>query len=46
VLTARKLGLIPSAGQVIQALIDIGFRIDEGIIKEALAQTVGEKWPP
>ena len=46
VLSAKQRGLIPSASQVVQALVDVGFRIDDRIIKEALAQTVGEQWPP
>ena len=37
--------LIPSAGQIIQTLVDVGFRIDDRIVKEALTQTVGEQWP-
>ena len=46
VLTAKQLGLISSAAQVIQALIGIGFRLDDHTIQEALVRTVGEMWPP
>ena len=45
VLTAKQRGLVPSAGQIIRALIDFGFRIDDCIIKEALTQIVSEQWP-
>jgi predicted nucleic acid-binding protein len=45
VLLAKQRGLIPSAAQVIQALITIGFRLDDRLIQDALARTVGETWP-
>lgn len=45
VLLARQQGLIPSAVEVIQDLITNGFRLDDRIIREALARTVGETWP-
>lgn len=45
VLLAKQRGLIPSAAEVIQALLTSGFRLDDQIIQDALAQTVGETWP-
>ncbi|GAB4535646.1 MAG: hypothetical protein Kow0063_20160 [Anaerolineae bacterium] len=45
VLLARQRGLIPSAVEVIQALLTSGFRLDDRIIRDALARTVGETWP-
>lgn len=46
VLMAKLQGLIPSAGEVIQALVNAGFRLDERLIRDALAGTVDETWPP
>jgi predicted nucleic acid-binding protein len=46
VLMAKQRGLIPSAGEVIQALVNTGFRLDERVIQDALARTVDETWPP
>ena len=46
VLMAKQRGLIPSAGEVIQVLVNTGFRLDESLIRDALARTVDEKWPP
>ena len=46
VLLAKQRGLIPSAAQTIQALINVGFRLDDQVIREALAHTVGETWEP
>jgi predicted nucleic acid-binding protein len=44
VILAKQRGLIPSATDVLRSLLDIGFRLDENIIREALSRTVGEKW--
>ena len=46
VLMAKQRGLIPSAGEVLQALLNTGFRLDEGLIRDSLARTTGETWPP
>ena len=46
VLMAKLQGLIPSASEVMQALINTGFRLDERLIRDALARTVNETWPP
>jgi len=45
-LMARQRDLIPSAGEVVQALVNTGFRLDERVIRDALARTVDETWPP
>lgn len=45
VLMAKQRGLISSAAGVIQCLVDEGFRIDDRIVREALARMVGEEWP-
>jgi len=46
VLLAKQRGLIASAAELIQALVDVGFRLDEQTVRAALAHTVGETWPP
>ena len=46
VLLAQKRGLIPSATEVIRLLRATGFRLDDQIIREALARTTGEHWIP
>jgi len=45
VILAKQRGLIPSAAEVLRALLANGFRLDETILREALARTVGEPWP-
>ena len=44
VILAKQRGLIPSAADVLRSLLNIGFRLDENVIREALSRTVGEKW--
>jgi predicted nucleic acid-binding protein len=44
VLLAKKYGLIDSAAQVLYDLRGADFRLDDALIREALACTVGEKW--
>jgi predicted nucleic acid-binding protein len=44
VLLAKKCGLIDSAAEVLYDLRDADFRLDDTLIREALARTVGEKW--
>jgi predicted nucleic acid-binding protein len=44
VILAKQHGLIKSAAQVLHALQNNGFRLDDAVIREALAKTVGEKW--
>jgi predicted nucleic acid-binding protein len=44
VILARQHGLIDSAAQVLQALRGADFRLEDAIIRDALARTVGEKW--
>ena len=44
VLLAKQRGLIPSATEVIRALVNTGFHLDDRVIRLALAQTVGETW--
>jgi predicted nucleic acid-binding protein len=46
VLMAKQRGPIPSAGEVIRALVNTGFRLDERLIHEVLTRTVDEAWPP
>jgi predicted nucleic acid-binding protein len=46
VLMAKQRNLIPSAAQIIQSLVAVGFRLDDRLIQETLARTVGETWPP
>lgn len=44
VILAKQHGLIESAAQVLHALRSVDFRLDDAIIRETLARTVGEKW--
>lgn len=44
VLLAKQYGLIASAAQVLRDLRGAGFRLDEAVIRDALARTVGETW--
>jgi len=44
-LLARRRGLIPSAAELLRMLRNAGFHLDDTIIRHALAQTTGEKWP-
>jgi len=44
VILAKQHGLIESAAAVLQALRGVDFRLDDTIIRDALARTVGEKW--
>ena len=46
ILQAKKLGLIPSASQLLQQVIDNDFRISERMLRELLPQAVNEIWPP
>jgi predicted nucleic acid-binding protein len=46
VLLARQRDVIASAAEVLQLLVASGFRLDDRIIREALARTVEEPWPP
>ena len=45
VLRAHRQGRIQSAVAVIRALRDAGLRLDDDLIREALARTTGETWP-
>lgn len=46
VILAKQHGLIKSATQVLRALRSAGFRLDDAVICDALARTVGEQWQP
>ena len=45
VLRAHRVGRIQSAATVIRALPDAGLRLEDALIREALARTSGESWP-
>lgn len=45
VLRAQRMGHIRTAVEVIRALRDVGLRLDDALIREALAKTTGESWP-
>jgi predicted nucleic acid-binding protein len=45
VLRAKRLGLIPSAVQVLEALLAAGFRLDHKTVRLALDRATGERWP-
>ena len=44
ILRAKRQGRIPSAAAVLRALLAQGFYLDDKVISEALANTVGETW--
>jgi predicted nucleic acid-binding protein len=44
VILAKQHGLIESAAQVLHALRGADFRLDDALIRDVLARTVGEKW--
>lgn len=44
IILARQRGLISSARDVLRSLLNIGFRLDENVIRDALSRTVGERW--
>jgi len=44
VILAKQYGLIESAAQVLRALQNNEFRLDDTVIREALSKTVGEIW--
>jgi predicted nucleic acid-binding protein len=44
IILAKQHRLILSAADVLRSLLEIGFHLDERIIREALSRTVGEKW--
>lgn len=43
VILAKQRALIPSAADVLRSLLGSGFRPDEGVIREGLSRTVGER---
>jgi len=44
IILAKQHGLIESASQVLHALRAVNFRLEDSIISDALARTVGETW--
>jgi predicted nucleic acid-binding protein len=44
IILAEQHGAITSAVDVLRALVETGFRLDDRVIREALARTVGEEW--
>ncbi|MEE8587326.1 MAG: DUF3368 domain-containing protein [Acidobacteriota bacterium] len=46
VLLARQEGRIASASQTLRTLRQAGFYLDDNLLREALARTVGESWEP
>ena len=44
VILAEQRGLTTSAAEVTRALLEGGFRIDEGIVRDALLRTVSEEY--
>jgi predicted nucleic acid-binding protein len=44
VIMAKRRGLIPSAADMIRQLQQHDYRIQESIVRDALARTVGEAW--
>ena len=46
VILAKQHGLIESAAQVLHALRDADFRLDDAVIRNVLTRTLGESWKP
>ena len=44
VLRAAKQGILPAAAPVLRDLVDAGLRLNNVLIRQALAQTTGERW--
>lgn len=44
IILAKKRGLIPSAAKVLHEVQEAGLRLDDGLIRAVLRQTVGEDW--
>lgn len=44
VILAHQRGLIPSATTLLRAMVANGFRLEDTVIREALARTIGESW--
>ena len=44
VILARKRGLIPLAKPILQTMQEVGLRLDDGTIRRALKETLGEDW--
>ena len=44
IILAQQRGIIPSAAAVLRTLVANGFRLDDDVIRVALARTVGETW--
>jgi predicted nucleic acid-binding protein len=45
ILLAHQRGLVDSAAELLRSLQRAGFRLDDRVIREALAQVTGEIWP-
>ncbi|AGA92431.1 putative nucleic acid-binding protein, contains PIN domain (plasmid) [Thioflavicoccus mobilis 8321] len=45
VLRAARLGRIASAAEILEQLIDVGLRLNNDVVRDALAQVTGESWP-
>lgn len=45
ILLARQRGLIRSAAELLVSLQQAGFRLDDRVIRDALAHITGEHWP-
>lgn len=45
VLRAARLGRIASAAEILEQLIDAGLRLNNDVVRDALAQVTGESWP-
>jgi predicted nucleic acid-binding protein len=44
VILAKKRGLIPQAKQLLHTMQEVGLRLDEGMIRQVLKETVDEDW--
>jgi hypothetical protein len=42
--SGEKRGLIPSAAKVLREVQEAGLRLEDGLIRAVLHQTVGEDW--
>ena len=44
VLKAARLGRVLSAAEILEELVDVGLRLNNDVVREALAQVTGEPW--
>ncbi|WP_322789065.1 hypothetical protein [Thiohalocapsa halophila] len=44
-LRVARLGRIASAAEILEQLVDVGLRLNNDVVRDALAEVTGESWP-